>query len=97
MTNYDIAYGKIVGALADHCAEQHQMITLLDKIDERDIALLCIIDSEEANFRAIKKFIEKAHSLEISPKYKRIIMYAYIDAAEEILEEIENKYGCNTL
>lgn len=91
MTNYDNAYGKFVGALADHCTDQQQMDIILDKIDERDIAMLCIIDNEEANFRAIKKFIEKAHSLEMSPKYTRIILYAYIDAAEEILEDVENK------
>lgn len=92
MINYDEAYALLIGALTDHCKNEAEMILLRNSFDDADIAMICIISSEESNFRAVKRFMEKVHKLGLSADYSRKLMYAYIDAAEEALEKAEDEH-----
>lgn len=90
MISYNEAYGFIIGGLTDHCSNDAEMILLRNYYDDADVAMICIVENEEGNFRAIKRYMEKVHKLELSADYARKLMYAYIDAAELALEKAED-------
>lgn len=90
MISYNEAYGFIIGGLTDHCANDAEMILLRNYFDDADVAMVCIIENEEGNFRAIKRYMEKVHNLGLYAEQARKLMYAYIDAAELALEKAED-------
>lgn len=90
MISYNEAYGFVIGGLTDHCGNDAEMILLRNYYDDADVAMICIIENEEGNFRAIKRYMEKVHKLGLSADYARKLMYAYIDAAELSLEKAED-------